>query len=81
MTRGTNAEVPESIWFKSSYSGGNETECVEMAFTTVGTFVRDSKRPRERQLHASPMAWTDFVGSLRVGELTRSDGAVARAAE
>lgn len=68
MMRRTNTEVPESAWFKSSYSGGNETECVEAAFSVAGVSVRDSKRPRENQFHLSSEAWTDFVGSLGEGE-------------
>ncbi|MFJ2414733.1 DUF397 domain-containing protein [Streptomyces brevispora] len=66
----TNIEVPESAWFTSSYSGGNETECVETAFTAAGTSVRDSKRPREGQFHVRSAAWTDFVESVRVGRLS-----------
>ncbi|ROQ71671.1 hypothetical protein EES39_05815 [Streptomyces sp. ADI92-24] len=65
----TNAEVPESAWFKSSYSGGNETECVEAAFTPAGTSVRDSKRTREGRVQVSLEAWTDFVGSVSAGDL------------
>lgn len=67
--RRTNTEVPESAWFKSSYSGGNETECVEAAFTAAGASVRDSKRPGEGRFHVGPNAWTGFVGSVRAGEL------------
>ncbi|MFJ6460182.1 DUF397 domain-containing protein [Streptomyces sp. NPDC091387] len=67
--RRTNTEVPESAWFKSSHSGGNETECVEAAFTPVGASLRDSKRPGEGRFHVSPGAWADFVGSVRIGAL------------
>ncbi|MFD4760439.1 DUF397 domain-containing protein [Streptomyces sp. NPDC058439] len=63
--RRTNTEVPESAWFKSSYSGGNETECVETAFTAVGASVRDSKRPSEGQFRVRSAAWKDFISSVR----------------
>lgn len=66
--RRTNTEVPESAWFKSSYSGGNETECVEAAFTAAGASVRDSKRPGKNQFHVSTRAWKDFIISVREGE-------------
>ncbi|WP_326661844.1 DUF397 domain-containing protein [Streptomyces sp. NBC_00385] len=56
-------------WFKSSYSGGSGTECVETAFTTVGTYVRDSKRPGGSHFQVGPEAWVHFVGSVREGEL------------
>ncbi|MEU2679120.1 DUF397 domain-containing protein [Streptomyces sp. NPDC007107] len=68
MTRTSN-EVPESAWFKSSYSGGNETECVEAAFDDAGASVRDSTRPHEGRFHVRSAAWSDFVGSLRSGQL------------
>ncbi|MEE4594096.1 DUF397 domain-containing protein [Streptomyces sp. DSM 41524] len=32
-------------WFKSSYSGAGNTECVEAAFRSGSTVVRDSKDP------------------------------------
>ncbi|MBW5252761.1 DUF397 domain-containing protein [Streptomyces sp. P01-B04] len=56
-------------WFKSSYSGGSGTECVEAAFTTVGTFVRDSERPSSGHFHVGRGAWAHFVGSVREGAL------------
>ncbi|MFI6417710.1 DUF397 domain-containing protein [Streptomyces sp. NPDC050842] len=57
------------VWFKSSYSGGNTTECVECAHTPTGTLVRDSKRP-EAALAFRTNAWQDFVGGAFVGRLT-----------
>ncbi|MGW0787581.1 DUF397 domain-containing protein [Streptomyces sp. NPDC002911] len=69
MTRSNN-EAPETAWFKSSYSGGNETECVETAFIDAGTSVRDSTRPHDRRFHVRSAAWTDFVSSLRGGQLS-----------
>lgn len=59
----------DAQWFKSSYSGGSGTECVEAAFTTIGTFVRDSARPRGGHLHVGTRAWAHFVGSVRESEL------------
>ncbi|MFJ5263595.1 DUF397 domain-containing protein [Streptomyces sp. NPDC088387] len=59
---------PELSWFKSSYSGGNTTECVEAAFIALGVLIRDSKRPEHAQLIFSPDAWTGFLeGSGPVG--------------
>ncbi|MGW3743016.1 DUF397 domain-containing protein [Streptomyces sp. NPDC005146] len=66
----TNIEVPDSAWFKSSYSGGNETECVEAAFTAVGTSVRDSKRPHRHRLVVQSAAWTGFIDAVRSGQLS-----------
>ncbi|MFE2018565.1 DUF397 domain-containing protein [Streptomyces sp. NPDC059499] len=66
----TNIEVPDSAWFKSSYSGGNETECVETAVSPIGASVRDSKRPHEGHFHIGAAAWADFIGSVRQGDLS-----------
>ncbi|MET7661118.1 DUF397 domain-containing protein [Streptomyces sp. NPDC005373] len=48
-------------WFKSSYSGGNTTECVEAAFVPSGVLVRDSKRPEGPHLEVSAQAWSGFL--------------------
>uniref|UniRef100_A0AAU2VV61 DUF397 domain-containing protein n=1 Tax=Streptomyces sp. NBC_00008 TaxID=2903610 RepID=A0AAU2VV61_9ACTN len=56
-------------WFKSSYSGGSGTECLEAAFTAIGASVRDSKQPGGGLFRVSPGAWVDFVGSVRDGRL------------
>ncbi|MFE7954941.1 DUF397 domain-containing protein [Streptomyces sp. NPDC057413] len=49
------------VWFKSSYSGGNTTECVETAFVPSGVLVRDSKRPSGPCLAVSADAWRQFL--------------------
>ncbi|SED59023.1 protein of unknown function [Streptomyces sp. 2131.1] len=67
--RPMNAEVPEPAWFTSSYSGGNETECVEAAFIGDGTAVRDSKQPLQGQFRVSAETWAYFVRSVRAHEL------------
>ncbi|MBE8469518.1 DUF397 domain-containing protein [Streptomyces justiciae] len=53
----------EPAWFKSSYSGGNATECLEAAFIPSGVLVRDSKRPAEPHLTVSARAWADFLAA------------------
>ncbi|MFF9015190.1 DUF397 domain-containing protein [Streptomyces sp. NPDC014870] len=56
--------VRNYVWFKSSYSGGNTTECVECARTAAGTLVRDSKRPEGPVLAVEAGAWRAFVGAV-----------------
>ncbi|MFE4870691.1 DUF397 domain-containing protein [Streptomyces sp. NPDC056682] len=56
-------------WFKSSYSGGNTTECVEAAFIPDGAAVRDSKRPGATYLRFSNDAWARFVRAALNGQL------------
>ncbi|MCH0540462.1 DUF397 domain-containing protein [Streptomyces sp. MUM 203J] len=55
---------PAVTWFKSSYSGGNATECVECAPTPTGTLVRDSKRPDGPVVTMQAEAWRAFVEGL-----------------
>ncbi|MFD8568248.1 DUF397 domain-containing protein [Streptomyces sp. NPDC059639] len=50
-----------SDWFKSSYSGGNTTECVEASFIRDGVLIRDSKRPDGPRLRVSGAAWAGFI--------------------
>lgn len=59
----------DAQWFKSSYSGGSGTECVETAFIAVGAAVRDSKRASSGWFSVGAGAWADFVGSVREGQL------------
>jgi hypothetical protein len=53
------------VWFKSSYSGGNATECVEAAFISSGVLVRDSKRPEGSYMSVSAGEWAKFVAHAR----------------
>ncbi|MCI3276473.1 DUF397 domain-containing protein [Streptomyces cylindrosporus] len=55
----------EYDWVKSSYSGGNTTECVEAAFTSAVVLIRDSKRPDGPQVSVSVEAWGRFVAGPR----------------
>jgi hypothetical protein len=52
------------VWFKSSYSGGNATECVECAHAEDGIRIRDSKRGNEAVIAVQQQAWTDFLRSV-----------------
>jgi Domain of unknown function (DUF397). len=54
--------VPESAWFKSSYSSGGGGECVEVAAGATHVHIRDSKRLDGPVLTVGPRAWAGFVG-------------------
>ncbi|WP_421107368.1 DUF397 domain-containing protein [Streptomyces sp. NEAU-S77] len=56
-------------WFKSSYSGAGNTECVEASFEPGWAAVRDSKQPDRAVLGFSTEAWGDFVTAVRGGQL------------
>ncbi|MFB7455642.1 DUF397 domain-containing protein [Streptomyces sp. NPDC056188] len=57
----TQPTVPESAWFKSSYSSGGGGECVEVAAATGAVLVRDSKRPTAAKVAFGAEAWVGFV--------------------
>ncbi|MGP2438622.1 DUF397 domain-containing protein [Streptomyces sp. JW3] len=51
----------ELIWFKSSYSGSDGDDCVEVATCPDTVHVRDSKRRRGPQLALTSSTWTSFL--------------------
>ncbi|MFJ8881990.1 DUF397 domain-containing protein [Streptomyces sp. NPDC102402] len=53
--------VPESAWFKSSYSSGEGGECVEVAQVVGSTHVRDSKNKAGAVLSFGTEQWATFV--------------------
>ncbi|GGY42090.1 DUF397 domain-containing protein [Streptomyces djakartensis] len=53
--------VPESAWFKSSYSSGEGGECVEVAAASDAVLVRDSKQSAGARLVFDLEAWSGFV--------------------
>ncbi|MFB6550301.1 DUF397 domain-containing protein [Streptomyces sp. NPDC056405] len=55
----------EHHWFKSSYSGGSGTECVECAYLTHRTLIRDSKHSGGPVLSVGTEAWRRFVDAAR----------------
>ncbi|KAK1181793.1 DUF397 domain-containing protein [Streptomyces sp. NBS 14/10] len=55
-------------WFKSSYSGGNQAECLEVARGHADIPVRDSKAPEGPALVFEPPAWSAFVSAVKRGE-------------
>ena len=53
-----------SQWRKSSYSGGNNGNCVEVALNTELVGVRDSKAPASGELAVAAEAWVTFLREL-----------------
>jgi hypothetical protein len=66
------AEQPAPQWFKSSYSGAPNNECVECATMTHAVLVRDSTDPDGPRLSFSHQAWTDFLHAVDTQTLRRS---------
>ncbi|WP_078910734.1 DUF397 domain-containing protein [Streptomyces sp. NRRL WC-3742] len=54
-------------WRKSSYSSGNNDNCIEVDDLCLGS-VRDSKDPEGPRLRFTPDAWQSFVTAVAGGE-------------
>ncbi|NUK01012.1 DUF397 domain-containing protein [Streptomyces lunaelactis] len=61
-TTEASVAAQELAWFKSSYSGAEGGECVEVANATRAVHIRDSKVPSGPVLTVSPHTWAGFVG-------------------
>lgn len=67
MTGATGLD--QGNWRKSSYSGGLENQCIEVADGIPGVMpVRDSKDPRGPVLVFSADGWSSFVSAVKRGE-------------
>jgi hypothetical protein len=57
--------VDTATWRKSSYSGNNGGDCVEVAGATGVVLVRDTVNRAGALLSIPASAWQDFTDSLR----------------
>ncbi|MFC5958383.1 DUF397 domain-containing protein [Streptomyces pratens] len=48
-------------WFKSSYSGSEGDNCIEVAIRAEAVLVRDSKDTQRQSLAVSRDAWSAFT--------------------
>ncbi|GAA4961002.1 hypothetical protein GCM10023205_25520 [Yinghuangia aomiensis] len=60
----TSPTMPHAPWFKSSYSGSNNDNCVEVAGLTTGVGVRDSKDLAKGHLVVSRDAWGSVIEAV-----------------
>jgi Domain of unknown function (DUF397) len=60
-------DLTNAAWRKSSYSGNNGGNCVEVARLPAAIAVRDSKRSDGPVLLLNPQAWHAFIASLKAG--------------
>jgi hypothetical protein len=62
-------DLSNATWRKSSYSGGNGGDCVEIAvLADDGRAVRDSKDPSGAKLVFSADDWVAFTAGVKAGE-------------
>lgn len=54
----------EHEWRKSSYSGGDNGNCVEVALIDEAATVRDSKNRAGEALFFGGSAWRKFLGGM-----------------
>ncbi|MFE2595605.1 DUF397 domain-containing protein [Streptomyces sp. NPDC059396] len=57
-------------WRKSSYSGGGNGECLEVADGYADIPVRDSKNPTGPSLRFRTTNWSSFIAAVKSGSLT-----------
>ncbi|WP_214412722.1 DUF397 domain-containing protein [Sphaerisporangium fuscum] len=68
-------ELTNAKWIKSSYSGGNGGECVELAsLSGNGIAIRDSKSSHGPVLRFPVAEWNVFRRSVKAGDF---DGLMA----
>ncbi|MCX4667970.1 DUF397 domain-containing protein [Streptomyces sp. NBC_01381] len=58
----TTRALDEQAWVKSSYSGAEGGQCIEVAVCSNGVYIRDSKDTARPSLSVSPRGWTTFIG-------------------
>jgi len=58
----TSPAESELDWSKSSYSGAEGGQCVEMAKSLGAVYIRDSKQLGGPVLTVRAEAWTGFLG-------------------
>jgi hypothetical protein len=57
--------MEQKIWRKSSYSGGNGGNCLEVADTAAGTLFRDTQNRRLGHLEAPAQEWNALLLLLK----------------
>jgi hypothetical protein len=58
-------DMSRATWRKSSYSGANGGNCVEIAAAARTVAVRDSKDPEGPMLAFKPKAWQRFADRMK----------------
>ncbi|MFF8503987.1 DUF397 domain-containing protein [Streptomyces anulatus] len=61
--------IAPSAWRKSSYSGGANADCLEVADGHATVPVRDSKAPAGPVVAFSADGWSSFITAVKHGRL------------
>jgi hypothetical protein len=66
--KGLRIDLSRAQWFKSTRSGADSDNCVEVAFIDDAIAVRDSKNTDGPALIFTTAEWDAFVGGAKDGE-------------
>ncbi len=62
-------DLTSAIWHKSSHSGNNGGNCVEVARNLPGVVAgRDTKDPDGPSLLLTPAGWRSFIAGIKSGQ-------------
>lgn len=68
----TTPDLTRAVWRKSTYSGDNGGQCVELAFLGTAVGLRDSKNKGHGPiLILTPAGWHAFLVETRDGEFSQ----------
>jgi hypothetical protein len=67
-SKGLRVDLSRAVWRKSTASGPNCDNCVEVAFVDGAIVVRDSKNADGPVLVFTQAEWDAFVGGAKDGE-------------
>ena len=67
-SNGLRVDLSRAVWRKSTASGPNCDNCVEVAFVDEAIVVRDSKNQAGPVLIFTADEWDAFVGGAKDGE-------------
>ncbi|MET8162378.1 DUF397 domain-containing protein [Sphaerisporangium sp. NPDC005289] len=65
-------DLSDVKWQKSSYTGSNGGNCVEVAQLSRLIAIRDSKRPDGPKLFFTAGEWSAFLGDVKAGRFDRA---------
>ncbi|HET6529274.1 MAG TPA: DUF397 domain-containing protein [Actinoplanes sp.] len=66
--KGFRLDLSHAQWIKSTRSGSDSDNCVEVAFVEDAIAVRDSRNPAGPALLFTAAEWDAFVGGAKDGE-------------
>ena len=73
MAKGAEVDLTGAVWHKSTRSGGNGGDCVEVAGNVPGVdAIRDIKDPDGRTLVFTHAEWKAFLAGVNDGEFDLS---------